>query len=45
VENSRKTFVESCSTDERRQAAATANGADISLVNQRCAELSNALTN
>jgi len=43
VASVRKTFEDSCTSDEKRKATAITNKADISLVNKRCADLSNTL--
>jgi len=39
VASAQKVFDDSCTSDERRQKAAAANKADISVVNKRCADL------
>lgn len=39
IASTQKVFEESCTSDERRQKAAAANSADISLINKRCADL------
>lgn len=44
IDSARKAFVDSCTSDERRNTAARTNSVDISVVNQRCADLNDTLT-
>lgn len=43
VASAQKVFDESCTSDERRQKAATANNAEMALINKRCADLTKTL--
>jgi hypothetical protein len=43
IASAQKVFNDSCLTEERRKLAATQNRADISLVNQRCADMGKSL--
>lgn len=44
VANTRKTFQDFCTSDERRKQAAEANGVDISVISKRCTDLNATLT-
>lgn len=43
VASTQKVFLESCTSDERRQKAAAANNADMATINRRCADLTKTL--
>lgn len=43
IASTQKVFNESCLTEDRRKEAAAKNGADISLINQRCTDMAAAL--
>lgn len=43
IDSAQKAFVDFCSSGDRREKAAAANKVDISVINKRCGDLTNAL--